>query len=453
MKKYKFLLVPNTDNPYDKRMMKSFGCALESFGHSYHISKCSELSYLEDCLVHSPDVVLAVNKNRPKNRAIKGNIIYLSWFQDVYPETSDGLHFEGDDILYILGTPEQLGIKLSGLNVPIFSLYTGVGKLNEVEKKSDLCDFSLCGGLPLDIEYPERYSISPFSERKDLCSIIIAKLIIAKAGRNFLGMNYDNCMIKKCKAIVEREYKPLTGTLDINDLYDLLLNTLGRESTKVDKADKIILSMLNLAPNFILKKIVTESQILKIQSLQNTYTNSKATMINALASWMAQSYPRIIERRQLVSFAESVSDNIQIYGNHMENFDFSKRYFMGVLTSEQALASVYANSRINLGNNTHGLGLHSRNLGVMAAGGYLLHHRSHNNHPGSMENEFEEGNHYDSYGTIEEFKFVSTRALSDEKRRRRIGELAKNYVFQNHTWEHRAFQVLNDLGMSTIRKI
>jgi len=446
-KPFKFLLVPNTDAPYDFRMMDSFGRSLAKCGYQYQIAKSSESEYVARYLQYQPDIILAVNKTRPKSGVVSKDVIYLSWFQDVYPETDENLVFEKGDILYLLGTSEQLGFNINDYNVRVLSLYTGVGPENAGCKKSDLCDFSLCGGLPLDIEPLETFPVSNLTAKENLISTLLAKIFIAKSGRNFLGINYNNQYINECKALVEEKYKPLTGILNINQLYSELLALLGDRSKTVQRADRIIVEVLNRIPNALLSRFASVEQVKKVRALQTISVKNIDGISKSLASWMSQSYPRIIDRRLLVSFAERVSKNIRIYGNHMESHKFAKPYFAGVLTTDEDLANVYANTLINLGNNTHGLGLHSRNLGVMAAGGYLLHHRSSVTHPGSLEAEFSEGDHYEAYSSFDEFKSRSEQALLDATKRQRLGYSAKRFVFSRHTWDHRARQVLQNLEL------
>ena len=160
---------------------------------------------------------------------------------------------------------------------------------------------------------------------------------------------------------------------------------------------------------------------------------------------MSQTYPRIYERRLLIEAVAEVSDDIHIYGNCMDRHAFSLKYYKGILHSEESLADVYANSKVNLGNNTHGLGLHSRNLAVMAAGGFLLHHRSREKVSGSLESEFEEGVHYIGYSGLNNLKDIAKAYLDDSKQRLQIGIEAQKYVFQKHSWKHRANELLGDL--------
>jgi len=448
MKKFrKFLLVPNTPCAYDYHMMTNLGVALSRHGHHFAVSPSTESEYLSKYFSYQPDIILAVNKTRPTDGRVKRDVIFLSWFQDVYPETSDSLYFETNDKLYLLGTAEQLGIHVDRSVVPVMALYTGINPDIYAQKTSDICDFSLCGGLPIDIQPPEQATLNGVFSKSNFASILYAKICFAISGRNFLGLNYDANVIGDCKKFVNSNYAPLTGTLDINYIYNHLTDFLKNKGELSSQVDRTILQLLDFTPDLLLRQFAKTEQIAKLRAISKLEHRSDDWMIMPLCSWMAQSYPRILERKVLISYAENVSKDIRVYGNNMDTHSFSSPYYSGVLMTDEALANVYANSAINLGNNTHGLGLHSRNLGVMAAGGYLLHHRSCNVRSGSLELEFQEGIHYDAYSNQDQFEEISSNSLGNISKRIKMGNEAKNYVKSKHTWDNRAQQILNDLHL------
>mgnify|MGYP003704946779 CR=1 FL=1 len=59
---------------------------------------------------------MAVNKIRSSNEKLK-NVRFLSWYQDVFPETYSNMIFNKGDILYLLGTAEQLGLNINNIKV------------------------------------------------------------------------------------------------------------------------------------------------------------------------------------------------------------------------------------------------------------------------------------------------------------------------------------------------
>ncbi|MBX3305467.1 MAG: glycosyltransferase family 1 protein [Nitrospira sp.] len=447
MKAKKFLLVPSVDNPYDIRMLRSLGEELKGFGHECIVARSSEHAYVPLIDEAKIDVVLAVNKSRPKDYKTRHHARYVSWYQDVFLDTSGEVNLHDDDILYTLGTPKQLGLRLETKKYMTKPFYTGVNDTNRASKSSEVCDFSLCAGLPLDLpSQPSRFGQSRISH--SVLFVLFQKLMLAAKKRNFFGLNYNQEIIKRMKALTEQVYRPLEGSLDIYEIEKALRAEIVPFFDNARIADDILWFMIRLVPKRCLKAVVGEESLEKLYGYGSGSPNNFDAYFLGLLNWMSQTYPRIYERRLLIEAVAKVSDNIHIYGNCMDRHDFSSRYYKGTLHSEESLANVYANSRVNLGNNTHGLGLHSRNLAVMAAGGFLLHHRSREKVPGSLESAFEEGVHYIGYNGLDNLKDVAKTYLDDSKRRHQIGTEAQKYVFQKHSWKHRASELLGDLCLN-----
>ena len=447
MKTKKFLLVPSIDNPYDIRMLRALGEELKCFGHDYIVARSSEHAYVPLIDEAKIDVVLAVNKSRPRDYKTIHQTRYICWYQDVFLGTAGEINLHDDDILYTPGTPKQLGLLLEKQNYLTKPFYTGVNETNRASKSSDLCDFSLCAGLPLDLpSQPSRFCQSKISH--SVLFVIFQKLFLAAKKRNFFGLNYNQEIIKRMKALTEQVYKPLEGSLDIHEIEKALRAEIAPFFKNARIADDILWYIIRLIPKNYMKAIVGEESLEKMYDYGSASPKNFDAYFLGLLNWMSQTYPGIYERRLLIETVAKVSDNIHIYGNCMDRHDFSSKFYKGTLHSDESLADVYANSKVNLGNNTHGLGLHSRNLAVMAAGGFLLHHRSHEKIPGSLESEFEEGVHYAGYSGLDNLKDVAKAYLDDSKRRTKIGIEAQKYVFQKHSWKQRASEILGDLCLN-----
>src|ERR1039457_1675533 len=105
-----------------------------------------------------------------------------------------------------------------------------------------------------------------------------------------------------------------------------------------------------------------------------------------------------MDRRTLIDAASKVSKSLELYGPGLSAHEFTVPFFKGVIDTQDGLLDVYCRSKINLSNNTHGLGLHSRTLECMAVGGFIFTHESpHDNKAGGMLTSFEPGVHYGSY--------------------------------------------------------
>ena len=140
-----------------------------------------------------------------------------------------------------------------------------------------------------------------------------------------------------------------------------------------------------------------------------------------------------------------VSKSLELYGPGWDKHEQFKPHHKGILHDQRDLLAVYRRTRINLANNTHGLGLHSRTLECMAVGGFVLTHASpHDAKPGGMHTSFEPGVHYGMFtpGNLEE---EARRWLKDEARRIAAGRRAAAVIRKKHLWRHRAEQILNDL--------
>jgi len=167
---------------------------------------------------------------------------------------------------------------------------------------------------------------------------------------------------------------------------------------------------------------------------------------DGMISYFSQSYPRIMERELLVELAQGVSTSLELWGPGLDAHAFTRPYFKGVIENQEALLTMYCRSKINLANNTHGLGLHSRTLECMAVGGFIYMHTSpHDAETGGMHTEFEPNVHYGSY-TPETFHDEALRWLRDDKERQLVGARAKAVIQSRHRWIHRAQQIIDDLG-------
>jgi hypothetical protein len=163
--------------------------------------------------------------------------------------------------------------------------------------------------------------------------------------------------------------------------------------------------------------------------------------INALA----REYPRLLDRVALINAALDVSKSLELYGPGWNAHETFLKYHKGIVSDPDVLLSIYERSRINLANNTHGLGLHSRTLECMAVGGFIFMHTSpHDEKPGGMLTAFEPDVHYGAY-TPETFRDEAGRWLRDDTARAQAGERAAAVIKAKHLWLHRAEQITEDV--------
>jgi Glycosyl transferases group 1 len=413
----KFLIVPNFALPYDQRMVNGLAAGFLELGH--------EAVSLDSPLTAEPlvriveqnraDVVLQVNRFRPTDPPLPANVRHIAWFQDVFPDSNNSgktPEREGD-IVYALGTAQALGLKTE---FPCFvgSLVTGVepGILNTKRASSQRkVDFSLCGYIP-----PPLVWLSP-SKKLRLARHVndlydrLPRLVRAWCSQHLQFRPLVRLRSKRpaqaeltqlLYAIVKATYRPLRGDLDI-----LLLSDILRQATP---------------------------------------SNPGATAkTESLINYLVREYPRLLDREALVGMALAVSNSLELYGPGWEQHEAFRPYYKGITNNHNALLEIFQRSRINLANNTHGLGLHSRTLECMAVCGFIFMHRSpHDEEPGGMLTSFEPGVHYGAYtpGTFHE---EAKRWLRDDTITAKVGERAKAIIAEKHLWRHRAEQILDDL--------
>jgi Glycosyl transferases group 1 len=468
-KSLRFLITPNVPHPYDQRMVKGLAEGFNRIGH-YAGAMPSPLSAEElakMCKSLSIDVVLQINRTRSLSVPLPPNVRHISWYQDVYPETLDGFAetFQSSDILYSLGDPEVLGLRAQ---MPCYagSLFTGVDQATLNFKRQDIpkdVDLSLCGGLPAPVHMAPNHITDilwyldnlvrrvPLFGRSKLFWVL-RKLIFSKR------LPIDHVPYATLLAlvdIVESFYRPLRGELDIHMLAEAmrhqstLFDNVLKETpiSQSDPGDGGIAKILKPHTARYLGRTDLRARLIRYFAKESTYfQRSTLTPVEKAISYFSQSYPRIIDRRVLVEMASRVSDSLELYGPGLSAHDFARPYFKGVIDTQEALLRIYCRSRINLSNNTHGLGLHSRVLECMAVGGFIFMHESpHDNKPGGMLTEFEPGVHYGSY-TPDSFHEEATRWLADDSDRLRAGMRAESIIRERHGWHHRARQIIDDLN-------
>lgn len=470
-KKYlRILITPNVPSPYDQRMVKELAAGFNSIGHYAGAlpTPLSTAEIVKMCKSLSIDVVLQINRIRDPDMPLPPHVRHISWYQDVYPETiDDGFSetFHDSDILYSLGDPVVLGLNVK-MPCYVSSLFTGVDPTILKFKHKNISknlDFSLCGGLPPpvrllpSIKTDILWYLDSLTRRIPLIGRsrifwIIRRLIF---GRHFPIDYVPYSTMIAIVQIVESFYRPLRGELDIHMLTEAMLHqstlfedVFTKKSTKPSSRREGCLSRI-LKPHTKRFNGRTDLKARLIRYLAGESSFSKANTtspVKKAISYFSQSYPRIMDRKTLIEAASRVSKSLELYGPGLNAHDFTLPYFKGVIDTQDELIEVYCRSKINLSNNTHGLGLHSRTLECMAVGGFIFMHESpHDSKAGGMLTSFEPGVHYGSY-TPENFAEEATRWLKDNSGRVRAGMQAKSMIRERHCWHHRAQQIIDDLN-------
>lgn len=470
-KMLRFLITPNVACPYDQRMVKELAAGFNAIGHyaaAWPAPMTAE-EILKICESLSIDVVLQINRTRDPDVPWPDHIRHISWYQDVFPETLDGFAdgFKAGDILYALSDPGVLGLNVS---LPCFvgTLFTGVApSVFEYRHPTGVqdIDLSLCGGLPppvhidLNLEADLLWLVDSLIARVPL--IGRAKLLWI-ARKMFFGKRlpvdyvpYANLVAMA--NIVESCYRPLRGELDIHQLADIMSHYLAElEDVGADSGSS---SVPSTPRSGMFEKILKpyagrfagrsdfKARLMRYLAGTSSFLQPAATSPARKAiGYFSQSYPRILDRIALVNLASKVSDSLELYGPGLSAHTFSHPYLKGVIDTQEGLLDIYSRSKINLSNNTHGLGMHSRTFECMAVGGFLFMHESpHDTKVGGMLTAFEPGVHYGSY-TPENFVQEANRWLHDEEARLEVGTKARTIIQERHCWHHRAQQIIDDLS-------
>ncbi len=435
----RLLIFPNFSNPYDIRMTTGLGRAFTELGILNFVIKSPINENFVNILAKSvsADVVLRINRTRPDN--LDKNIRHLSWFQDYdILNNFDFSKFLGDDILYSTAPSERFGIDLDS-NVRQIVLPLGIDydydkNLNNV-RKIELYDFGLAGFLPaynpdqdINKKIFKRYHFSQIIRKFP----ILGNLLITRIFSNIICSDLPFPFNTALNNLVDVNYKPLTGSLDIKLMEKKMLDTIKIKISDLKKYNKNYRknknSILNVPFNY----------------LKNSNYNVYNLALKRAISWSCREYPRYLDRIKLINLCEKVSSNIAIVGSGWEASEFSK-YCKGVLKNED-LTSFYSKCKINLCNNTHGIGIaQTRILEIMMSKGFVLSHTSkYDKIIGGLLHYFEEERHLATFNN-KNFSEIAAKWLKNKNERYVIAENGYKYVKENHTWLNRAKQILKDL--------
>ena len=467
-KPLRILITPNVPNPYDQRMVKELAAGFNRIGHFAAAMSAPQdaAGIVKLCESFSIDVVLQINRTRDPSVPLPPHIRHIAWFQDVFPETLDGFEegFNNSDILYALGDPGVLG-----LNVPlpcyVGSLFTGVDQTTldfQCPTSPQNLDFSLCGGLPPPAKrggvraeilwyFDQMIRRTPLLGRSKMVWLM-RQLVFG----NLLPVNYvPYSALLMMEDIVNSFYRPLRGELDIHALANAMLHQIKLHG---DVFEEIPINPSSQKPNrlsALFKPYAThfmgrndlKAKLIRYLAGEGSFFQTGVTAATYRAiGFFSQSYPRIMDRKALIEAASRVSESLELYGPGLSKHEFARPYLKGVIDAQDELLKVYCRSKINLSNNTHGLGLHSRTLECMAVGGFIFMHESpHDNKAGGMLTSFEPGVHYGSY-TPENFSEEAARWLKDDNGRMQVGRRAQSVIREKHCWHHRAQQIIDDLN-------
>lgn len=413
--RYKILLVPAASKFLDQMQMEYLGRALRELGHDVDVTMGPVRDSVLPGLCRSVpyDIVFRVNRNRSSYTPLPKGVRHVGWFQDFHygTEKKEFPQAQPGDIIYFLGEPRACGVR-GNPKCMVGVLYHGVNHEIPLEAKAQPHDISLCGYIPGPRhpaeESPGRILLS------QLARVPVRVALKAwRAGKFKTGDLTEQQLIRRTPGLlsdfqhfVELTYAPLGGSLDVHELYRGLVKIARRHYSP----------------------FLPVSSICEIDLL-----------------YFSTHYPRLLDRQLLVRRSMNVSTYIALFGPGWELHPEFRPFHRGIVDNPLALYGVYRSSRLNLSNNTHGMGINSRSLECMHAAAALMTHSSpHDEKPGGLASEFEPGVHYIQF-TTSNLEEVAQRWLCDERGRQALGERARAQVVAKHLWIHRARQLLDDL--------
>ena len=446
-KTIRFLIAPSHPNHYDQRMVEGLAAGLRALGHEARAlpSPLGEIGAADVCRRLDVDVLIQINRLRPTYNALPAKVRHVAWLQDIFPASFDATRsqFHEGDIVYTLGDAGVLGLD-AALPCHVGTLLTGVDETgldrqgNAIKKR---IDFSLCGYIPPppEIQSSPRQDLTWYIQDSlkrlpllgnSLPMALLCRLMFRRLmPRNHVPYAISSAM----RNTAECHYRPLRGELDAGALASAMREMIA--PVLVPQKQR------RSAPPATSKR----TRLGFVMAPYKSIAPGAQPEIDWHIDQYAREYPRLLDRRCLVQSVLTVSDSIELYGDGWQKHPEFRPYHKGFIGVQSKLYDVYRRTRLNLANNTHGLGLHSRTLECMAVGGFIFTHASPNDQkPGGIETSFEPGAHYGVY-TPETFPDDARYWLSNESARIEAGAKAAEIVRQKHLWRHRAEQILADL--------
>ena len=427
IKSLRILLIPYNDSDYYNNMLEGLAFEFKELRHTAIVlSQPPSFNQLKKIISEQKfDLILSINKIIGRNEKIK--IPLFCWIQDVFPGTEKTLSqcIADNEYIYTFGDPHDLGFEESPPNY-LGSLITGVSKFDtnfNNEKKWDL-DISFCGYIPsqLNIAKNPRF-LELFYDKLFFTSKNLYQYLTCLS-----GPGYTHDLIKE---IVESTYKPLRGSLDV-----VLLEKKIREIIRYPKKNSNPKNSSENLFSFNTNKIKNLFWLI-------------GTKVDRIIRYYVHTYPRYLDRDFLMknvisSFPEK---KIKIYGVGWDTHLRYKKFTHPHINNKHDLHNIYKLSKINLNNNTHGFGLHSRVLECINAGGFLMTHKSNSdNGPGGILSSFEENKHFGFYDPNDLYSSISEWLNNDNKRLNAVKD-AQKVILSEHLWRYRANQILNDYNL------
>lgn len=420
------LIIPASPLEFDVNLALNLSYGMSDIGLFAKVQLVNpNKSYIKDYL-NSFDLVIGINTILFDIKNV--NFIYINWIQDVYLETEEFLKkfSHPKAYTYTLGSYSMLNFKDKPNNY-LGSLLPGSGELeiNNISSFLKKTDYFLYGFIPsklanLNTLHEEIF----YFFRKFGLSTSFAITSIISNNKGFTPQQF----VYPMELIIEKNYSPLTGSLDIHKLKEILYKTYNKTE-----------------PNFILRRNLRNFfykphnlTIMKVTFIDKFF---EGDLFYHCVKFYAHTYPRFLDRYKIALQLKNNKNSYLIQGPGWDKTTFKK------FSKKEG----NVNENINLSsmvicNNTHGLGLHARFFEALKGGALPILHKSNNDSlPGGILYEGFENNKGFAYYDKDDL-IMSTAQYSGNSDLRK-NPLIEGYKIVNgkHLWKHRALQIINDL--------
>ena len=419
MRSLNFLLVPFIYNNYDLNQLQDIKEELIKSGHSAtKINRIITEDELSE-LINEGNYNCVFRVNGPRPCKIKKDVRFITWYQDFYYDSEDQLNsFHKNDIIYFYASPKAFGIKQK---MPCYtsSLYPGINEINEADNLINISkeksiqeyqsiDFSLLGAiLSLNIcnfntfHYRNYKNFQNHQQANMDYSYFINRL---DKDEKKLTINEYKEFICELQNIVELNYKPLSGELEIFELVKKIRKTI--------------------------KKI---------------FRNPNQQIFKEWQRFFSTEYPRFLDRLNMARLMSRFSHNFIVVSDGWERLDEFLDFTKKKIDDKNIFYETIRKTKINLYSNTHGLGMHNKIFEIMINGGFVaLPYSRRDSELGGIEEFFNNGEHYQSFYPNRFDEFIDE-WLNNDQRRLLVGKNAREAILKNHTWKTRIDKILKDL--------
>ena len=420
MRSLNFLLVPFVCNNYDLNQLQDIKEELIKSGHSAtKINRIITEDELSE-LVNEGNYNCVFRVNGPRPYKIKKDVRFITWYQDFYFDSNKQLEsFKSSDIVYFYTAPEAFGIQKK-LNCLTSNFYPGINDINNGE---DLQSISKITSI-------NKYQNVDLS----LLGVMISLNIC-----NFNNFHYRN-------------YKNFENHQVANMDYSYFINRLDKDEKKltINEYKEFVCELQNIVElNY--KPLSGELEIFELvkkirKTIKKNFRNPNQQIFKEWQRFFSTEYPRFLDRLNMARLMSRFSNNFIVVSDGWERLNEFSDFYREKIDDKIDLYELFKKSKINLYTNTHGGGMHNKIFEIMINGGFVaLPISSRNNMLGGIEECFIDGEHFSSFNPHKFDEFIDN-WLNNSEKRLLIGNNARKEVLDKHTWRSRINKLLNDLS-------